>query len=222
MTDTFEPIRLSEKARPWLHALAALIWTTLALRLGLVGADAARADTSVVAGVLGSFGYFTVLTLAAAGLAATAPLLPLAVLRRTRLKVLACPGFATLVAAALVMVALVYTLVLRDLRNLEGLWWVVDSLLHDVIPVAFLLYWWFCVPKRALRYRQVIWWVCYPTAYLLVVMLLGLTHGWYPYPFLDVPALGPLRVRFNAVGLLGVYAALACLLVGVGRRFSDA
>jgi len=222
MTDTFEPKPPSEKARPWRRALAALIWATLALRLGLAGADAARAGMSVVASVLGSFGYFTILTVAATGLAATAPLLSRSVLRRTRLSVLARPGFATLVATSLVMVALVYTLILRDLRNLDGLWWVVDSLLHDVIPVAFLLYWWFCVPKRALRYRQVVWWVCYPTAYLLIVMLLGLTHGWYPYPFLDVPELGPLRVRFNVVGLLGVYAALACLLVGVGRRFSDA
>lgn len=222
MSAAVEPVPSSEKAKPWLYALGALVWGTLVFRLGLAAVDAADAGTSAVGAVLVSFGNFTILTVFAAGLAVTASLIPSPVLRRMHLTVLAGAGFASLVAASALMVALVYTLVLRDLRHLEGMWLVVDSLLHDAIPLAFLLYWWFAIPKRALRYRQVIWWLCYPTIYLLIVMLLGLTHGWYPYPFLDVPELGPLRVRLNVVGLLGIYAALAALLVGLGRRFGCA
>lgn len=208
------------KGRPWLRALALLVWGTLALRLGLAAVEAAQADASEIGAIVGSFGYFTVLTTLAAGVVATAPLVPSTVLRRARLSCLAGPGFATLVATSVLLVALVYTLILRDQWHPEGLRLVVDSLLHDVIPLAFLLYWWFFVPKHDLRYRHVLWWLCYPVAYLLVVMVLGLTHSWYPYPFLDVPELGPLRVRLNVVGLLGIYAFLACVLVGVGRRLS--
>ncbi|WP_347331742.1 Pr6Pr family membrane protein [Marinimicrobium locisalis] len=206
------------KGRPWLRALALLVWGTLALRLGVVAVEAAQADESVVGAIVGSFGYFTVLTALVAGVAATAPLVPSTVLRRARLASLAGPGFATLVTTSLLLVALVYTLALRDQWHPEGVRLVVDSLLHDVIPLAFLLYWWFFVPKHDLRYRHVLWWVCYPVIYLLVVMALGLTHSWYPYPFLDVPELGALRVRLNVVGLLGIYALLACVLIGVGRR----
>jgi uncharacterized membrane protein len=42
-------------------------------------------------------------------------------------------------------------------------------------------------------------------------------NGWYPYPFVDVHALGYLRVLGNAIGVLLVFIAMGLLLVGLGR-----
>ncbi len=209
----------SARARPWVVALAALIWITLCLRLGLAAQEHWRAGDPLF-WALGRFGYFTVLTTLLAGLSVTAGLLS----RRQSAVIgwLASVSFAGLVATSLVMVALVYTLVLRAQWDPQGLHKVVDSLLHDVIPLAFLLYWWLIIPKSALRYRMVLYWLCYPAFYLLVVMVLGLAIGWYPYPFLDVPELGPLRVRFNVVALLGLFAALGAGLIAVSRRWARA
>ncbi|WP_341938552.1 Pr6Pr family membrane protein [Marinimicrobium sp. C2-29] len=205
----------SARARPWVMALAALIWITLFLRLGLVVEELWRAGDPLF-WALGRFGYFTVLTTLLAALSVTAGLFSR---RDAVIGSLASVSFAGLVATSLVMVALVYTLVLRAQWDPHGLHKVVDSLLHDVIPLAFLLYWWWLVPKSALRYRMVLYWLCYPAFYLLVVMVLGLAIGWYPYPFLDVPELGPLRVRFNVVALLGLFAALGAGLIAVSRRW---
>jgi len=196
-----------------LWVLAPLIWLTLILRLGLA---AAQADDAIGWALVERLGYFTIVSTVLAGLATTAALRAGRSESGCLVKRLAGPDFATLVATSLLLVALVYTLVLRSQWQPEGLHLWVDSLLHDVIPLLFLLYWWLAVPKSILRYTRVLVWLFYPVFYLLVVLLLGLVFGWYPYPFLDVTELGPLRVRFNVVGMLAFYAALGAALVYVG------
>ncbi len=205
----------SAQARPWVAALSALIWITLCLRLGLAAREHWRAGEPLF-WALGSFGYFTVLTTLLAALSVIAGLF---FRQGPVFGSLASASFTGLVATSLVMVALVYTLVLRSQWDPQGLHKVVDILLHDVIPLAFVLCWWLTVPKSALRYRMVLYWLCYPVFYLLVVLVLGLVVGWYPYPFLDVPELGPLRVRFNVVALLGLFAALGAGFIGASRRW---
>jgi hypothetical protein len=40
---------------------------------------------------------------------------------------------------------------LRHLWHPQGWQFIADELLHDVMPLLFLGYWWFCVPKGTLR-----------------------------------------------------------------------
>ncbi|WP_157960465.1 Pr6Pr family membrane protein [Marinimicrobium alkaliphilum] len=195
----------------WVWAAIALIWLTLALRLGLAVIE--QPELPAWQAVLGSFSYFTVLTTLLAALALSATrVVPWSPLAR-----LGAPGFMGLVVVSLVLVALVYTLVLRSQWQPEGLRRFVDILLHDVIPVLVCVYWWLYTAKVGLRYRWVGVWLLYPLIYLAGVLALSFTGADYPYPFLDAGELGFGRVALNAMGLLGLYAGLATGLVALSR-----
>lgn len=191
----------------WVWGALAIIWLTLALRLGLAAVE--QPGSPVWQSVLGSLAYFTVLSTLLAALAMTATrVVPWSPLAR-----LGGPGFMSLVVVSLILVALVYTLVLRSQWQPEGLRKLVNVALHDVIPLLVLLYWWLHTPKAVLRYRWAGLWLLYPLAYVSVVLALGV----YPYPFLDPGLHGPFRVAANVVGLLGLFGLLGLGLVALGR-----
>ena len=82
-----------------------------------------------------------------------------------------------------------YNLVLRFLWDPQGWQLVADELLHTVIPLLFLLYWFLFVKRRNLYWKDAFLWLIYPFVYLLYVFFRGAITGLYPYPFIDVPAL---------------------------------
>ncbi|MGH7562867.1 MAG: Pr6Pr family membrane protein [Gemmatimonadota bacterium] len=92
----------------------------------------------------------------------------------------------------------------------------VDVLLHDVMPVLFLVYWWLIVPKRGLPWTRVSIWALYPLGYFLYALGRGAVSGLYPYPFIDVGALGYGPVLLNATWVLVGFVILAMLLIAVG------
>ena len=62
----------------------------------------------------------------------------------------------------------------------------------------------------------------FPIAY---AMARGAITGFYPYPFIDVPALGIARVIVNALAILAGFFAIAILLsllVFIGEAARDA
>lgn len=123
----------------------------------------------------------------------------------------------TAVVVAIVIVAIVYHLLLRNLWQPQGWQWLADQLLHTVMPVLFVLHWWFAVPKSALRWRHLLTCLLYPVAYAVYALLRGAADGWYPYPFIDVTALGYPRVAANTCGLFAAFALVACAFVVLGR-----
>ncbi|MEW5833715.1 MAG: Pr6Pr family membrane protein [Pseudomonadota bacterium] len=121
----------------------------------------------------------------------------------------------TAIATSLLMVGLVYHLVLRQSWHPTGWARVADELLHAVMPLLYLATWWSARRAGSLSRPRLLAWVAYPVGYLAYALARGAVDGRYPYPFLDIPALGWPRVLANAamVGLafLGVGAALAGL-----------
>ncbi|MNE84178.1 hypothetical protein D3C80_1810530 [compost metagenome] len=99
----------------------------------------------------------------------------------------------------------------------QGWQFVADELLHDIMPLVFLLYWWRCVPKGTLHLGHIGLWVIYPLLYFAYVLLRGHSLGWYPYPFIDVDTLGYAQVFINAAGVLLGFVLMALLLVGLDR-----
>jgi len=61
-------------------------------------------------------------------------------------------------------------------------------------------------------------WLLFPLAYLLWSFARGAWVHEYPYPFIDVDALGWPSVLLNAAGVLLVFVALGAILVAVDRR----
>lgn len=81
-------------------------------------------------------------------------------------------------------------------------------MLHYVMPTAFMIFWWFAVPRGALRWQDLPGWLTFPVGYLVYVFACGAMIGLYPYPFVDVGVLG-----INAVLINSAFVALAFILV---------
>ena len=118
---------------------------------------------------------------------------------------------------SIIVVGAAYSLLLRNLWQPQGLHWLANELLHDVMPVLFTLYWWFCVPKGTLRLSHIAVWALYPIVYFAYLLWRGHTLGMYPYPFIDVNKLGYAQTFVNALGILAGFVAVALLMVAIDR-----
>ncbi|MEO7068652.1 MAG: Pr6Pr family membrane protein [Rhodanobacter sp.] len=196
-------------------AIAASIgWLALALQLLLTIQWGMTHGGTTLASVWIYLGYFTVLTNLAVALALTAT----AVRGRGSWSTFFTqPRVHTAIAMSIIVVAAIYHLLLRQLWQPHG-WQVVgDDALHTLMPLLFVLHWWLVVPKNSLHWRHVFAWQAYPASYFAYVMARGALNGWYPYPFLNVRALGYPQVFGDAIGVLLVFIAVGLLLVALGR-----
>jgi hypothetical protein len=77
-----------------------------------------------------------------------------------------------------------------------------------VIPVYFVLFWIFFVPKIGFSWKSISPWLIYPALYAVYILIRGAIIHHYPYPFIDVTKLGYPRVILNClilfIGFLGV------------------
>ena len=200
--------------RPWLTLAALLGWGGLAVQLYLVLLMRWQEQASLIGGLVNVFSYFTVLsnTMAATVLSYAA----FGREGRARQWFLS-PPVSSAVATSIVLVALAYSLLLRHLWHPEGWQRLADELLHDVMPLLFVLYWWRCVPKGNLRVWHVLTWALYPAGYFAFTLWRGHVIGVYPYPFIDVAALGYGQAMLNAVGVLAGFWVIGLLVLGLDR-----
>ena len=116
------------------------------------------------------------------------------------------------------LVGLVYHAVLAALWDPEGLVLVADILVHTVTPLGTLIYWLFFVRKGGLRWGDLRLWIAWPLLYCVYALGRGAVDGIYPYPFLDVGALGLLGVLTNAAALGGAFALAGAVVLALTRR----
>ena len=127
------------------------------------------------------------------------------------------PSVATAITVYIIIVGVVYNIVLRPLWNPQGLQLVVDELLHSVIPVLMLAYWFAFVPKGKLGWKQFLPWMLYPLIYLVYVLIRGSLSGYYPYPFINVESLGYEKVFINCGFVFGTFIFFSLLLIGLSK-----
>ncbi|SHH52010.1 Pr6Pr family membrane protein [Marivita hallyeonensis] len=119
---------------------------------------------------------------------------------------------------SIIIVAVVYHALLAHLNDFTGLDWVIDAMLHTVIPTAFVVFWLIFVPKDTHRYTDILPWLGLPLVYCLYAMARAQVDGVYPYFFLNLADLGAIRTGVNIVGLLIAFAVIGALIVLVARR----
>ncbi|MBX3016330.1 MAG: Pr6Pr family membrane protein [Bdellovibrionaceae bacterium] len=127
------------------------------------------------------------------------------------------PGVSTALTVYIFVVGAVYFFLLRHLWTPTGLQRVVDEILHSVMPVLMLVYWFGFEAKRPVRWTKIPSWLLFPTGYLIYVLVRGSYAEWYPYPFVDAAKLSPAQLGGNIFGLVGLFAVLAFLFVGIGK-----
>ncbi len=130
------------------------------------------------------------------------------------------PDTQTAITVYIVVVGAVYNMVLRFLWNPEGLQLWVDELLHTVIPLLSLFYWILFVPKSTLKWKNSIGWMGFPIGYTLFIIIRGALSGDYPYPFIDVPAIGYPQALLNGCILVLIFMGLSLFLIAVAKFIS--
>ena len=200
--------------RIYMAVMAVSGWFALGLQFPLAIAGAQAKGISPAGAVINYFSFFTMLTniLVALGLSCSlwAPGSKLG-------RFFALPGVRTGLALYIGVVGAVYALVLRELWSPAGLQKIADVLLHEVVPVLYVLYWVVFVSTTRLEWKSVLRWLIYPAVYLVYTLLHGAFSGWYPYPFMDVSVIGVGRVFLNSAGLLAAFLIVGMGLVGITR-----
>ena len=189
-------------------------WVGLAIQQYLIFYSRWSTGASLLGGLVNFFSFFTVLTNTL-----VVVVLSYAVVDRDSAakRFFLAPRVSSAIVASIVLVSLAYNLLLRHLWQPEGFQFIADELLHDVMPLLFVVYWWRCVPKGTLQCKHIGLWVLYPLVYFAYVLLRGDLLGQYQYPFFDVGTLGYPQVFVNAGGILAGFVLIALAVVGLDK-----
>lgn len=130
------------------------------------------------------------------------------------------------VMMAITVTMLIYLVVLVPTRFADGdsdIFSLTDNLIHIVTPVLMIADWLLFVPKGAFRWVDPFVWTLIPYAYLVWAFAYGALGGeftpgqTYPYPFMDVDALGIAGVTQWIVALSVALIAVGFVFVGIDR-----
>jgi len=195
-------------------AVAIIAWCGVWLQLWLSLKIAAGNGKTWPAGLVAYSGYFTVITNWFVAVLYTLYSL------RWKSGMLAWWGrhsVAGCATTAVLLVAVVYHFLLRELWNPQGAQWVADIIMHYVVPAGVLAWWWMESSDSMLKWTMPLRWCSYPFIYLGYVMVRGEFIDSYPYPFIDVHDIGLGRALLNASGLIAVFLVLGFGVYGIAR-----
>jgi len=121
------------------------------------------------------------------------------------------------IAVYINVVAVVYSLVLRQLWHPQGLFKLADELMHTINPLLFIIYWLTFVPKDGLKWKHALPLLWFPFIYLIYILIRGAISGDYPYPFVDAAKSGYVQVMVNSLVLLLVFLGFGLLYILTAR-----
>jgi len=127
------------------------------------------------------------------------------------------PGTLTAITTYITMVGLLYQIMLRHLWQPTGLQMIVDELLHTLIPILVIIYWYLYENKPLVTYKNIPKWLIYPLLYLIYILIRGTVSNFYPYPFIDVVNLGLSKVFINSILLIALFVGLSAVFIRVGK-----
>ena len=128
------------------------------------------------------------------------------------------PSTLTAITVYIFIVGLIYNLVLRGLWAPGGLQKLADELLHVVVPLLFILYWFLFSTKHSLGWKHSINWLAYPAFYFIYALTRGSMEGFYPYPFLNVHELGYNTVLRNAGVILFAFIIIGLVFIFIANK----
>ena len=130
------------------------------------------------------------------------------------------PGVLSAVTLYISIVGLVYQVVLRSIWSPTGLQKLVDELLHSIIPLFVIFFWYVYENHKAVSWKSVPSWLIYPSIYLVYILIRGHFSDFYPYPFVNVIQLGLKQVLVNSLVLVLVFVTVAFGFVGISSLLS--
>ena len=205
----------ARREQPFRVAAAAVGWFGLVFQYWLI--MIAPLPMGPVGRTVYFFGYLTILTNILAALAMT---LPWAAPGSRAARFFLRPSVRTAITSYLIVVGVAFYLLIRPDLFPQARHIVSDVTLHYLVPALFLADWFLFVPRKALRPRQVIIWLAFPSAFGIYILLLGAVFDIYPYPFINAKVIGYWRMG----GVIAVFAAgfgvVALTLVAIDRALA--
>lgn len=213
----FRDMAVSSLTRKIIIFIIALVaWFGLSLQFYLIYDNAMRNDIPLAGEVLRFFSYFTILTNLLVAIALSN------MLRRPGSRVgkfFASAGTQTAIALYIGVVGLVYSVALRHIWNPTGWQLVADRVMHDMVPIFYILYWAFLAPKERLPWTNAFWWLLYPAIYCIYVLIRGAVVQVYPYHFIDKNLLTWPQLLINIAILMVVFLGLGLMIIALNRLF---
>jgi hypothetical protein len=156
--------------RPYAASTALLGWFALILQFYLLIKNAPSDPMAILAATVTYFSFFTILTNLL-----VAMVLTFQVWRPVSSwgEFFERPTVQTATATYIAIVGVTYAALLRQLWDPTGAQKLADILLHDAIPILYIVYWLLWGAKRKLRWRDAATWLVYPGLYLLYVLIRG-------------------------------------------------
>jgi hypothetical protein len=94
----------------------------------------------------------------------------------------------------------------------------VDELLHTIIPLCVIVFWYLYEQKSTVKWSSIPNLLIFPFLYLVYSLIRGSLFNYYPYPFINVQELGYGKVFVNSVIMLFVFAGISALFLWIGKR----
>lgn len=195
--------------------LALVTWAALLVQFMLVVIIKSLTGDSIIDATINYLSLFSVESNIAVAMLLTVPL----VLNRGPLfRFFDSPIIQAMVVVYSFMVFMIYDLILHDLWVDEGIQFWLNYLLHNAIPLAYIV-WWFNYGERGrLKYWYSIPWLIAPVIYMSIILVRGWYSGFYPYPFIDVDRIGMATVMYNTVGMLFLFWLAGLLMVWIDKK----
>jgi len=195
--------------------LALITWFTLLIQLMLVVIIKSLTGDSVMDATVNYLSLFSVESNIAIAMVLTMPLI---VKRGPLHHFFNSTSIQAMVVVYSFMIIMIYDLVLHDLWVAEGIQFLLNYLLHNAIPLAYIV-WWFNFGERGkLNYWYSFPWLIAPIVYMTITLVRGWFTGFYPYPFIDVDRIGMATVLYNTVGMLFLFWLAGLLMVWIDKR----
>jgi len=131
------------------------------------------------------------------------------------------PGVLTGITIYITVVGLVYQIALRHIWEPTGLQRLVDELLHTIIPLCVIVFWYLYEQKSTVKWSSIPNLLVFPFLYLIYSLIRGSLFNYYPYPFINVQELGYGKVFVNSVIMLFVFAGISALFLWIGKRIQS-
>lgn len=200
-------------ARPWFAVTALCVVAGIVIQLVVSATTETFFGGSAVNRALNVFAFFTIQSNILVG--AVCLLLALRVDRTST--VFAVFRLTSLVAITVTFI--VFHVALSGLLDLDTWAQTANQLQHTVVPVLAVVGWIAFGPRGLIQRRVVLLSTVFPLLWMVFTAVRGpLSSDWYPYPFVDVHALGYLRVAINAVWIALLFVAIAAGAGFVDRR----
>ena len=161
------------------------------------------------------FSFFTILTNILVALYFTSRI---SIFKNTSLSKLTNNGTVTAITSFILIVGIIYQFILRGTWQPTGLQKIVDELLHSVIPLFVLLYWFKFATKTDLIFKDIKIWLWYPIGYFIYIIIRGHFSGFYPYPFIHVTEIGYPQVLINSVLVSLFFLFIMSALIFIGNK----